>query len=101
MMRAKDDDRSLTGSFAAACERLNEFARSLRSDSRFGVVRTGADIRAYSYGWRLEKWVEAQLRGGELFAVWWIEFGPRADDWITESHIAIDPDAFHLEVSQT
>lgn len=90
-------ERSLTGRFAAACEQLNDFARSLREQAQFVSVRTGADIRFYLPDWRLEKWVEAEIVQGNLWAVWWIDFGPRNDGWIIESHVAVDPDFFHLE----
>jgi hypothetical protein len=36
-------------------------------------ARTGADIRQYESGWRLEKWVEAQLDpAGDLWPAWWL-----------------------------
>ena len=50
--------------FAAACDRLNEYARTLDASRRFFDVRTGADIRNYQSGWRLEKWIEADIQKG-------------------------------------
>lgn len=96
-MLSPNTSDSLTGNFAMACEQLNAFARSLWSDPRFTTVQTGADIRHYASGWRLEKWVEAQLKGGDLCAAWWIEFGPGDAGWKIESSVAINPDDFHLE----
>ncbi len=94
-MKSKGQEPSPTGQFALACEQMNEFARSLRGSSAFGMVRTGADIRHYETGWRLEKWVEAELDKDEgLWAAWWFEFGPREDGWIIESHLAVSPDVF-------
>jgi hypothetical protein len=84
-----------TGLFALACERMNEFARTLRESSRFETVRTGADICYYKNGWRLEKWVEAELSKGEgSWAAWWLELGPHERGWVIESHLAVSPDIF-------
>src|SRR5262249_47664951 len=48
-------------------------------------------------GWRLEKWVEAELDRVEgLWAVWWLEFGPSKDGWIVESHLSINPDVLFI-----
>jgi len=78
-----------------ACEHMNEYARLLRGSSEFESVRTGADIRYYESGWRLEKWIEAELDKDEgLWAAWWLEFGAHEDGWIIESHLAISPDVF-------
>ena len=82
--------------FAQACERMNDFARSLRESGRFHEVRAGADIRSYRNGWRMEKWVEARLHSKEeLWAAWWLEIGPRPDGWMIESSVAVSPDIFH------
>ena len=83
----------IIGLFARACENLNEFARSMRASRRFSNIRSGSDIRYYETGWRLEKWVEAELNEAEgLWAVWWLELGHESDRWILESHLAITPD---------
>jgi hypothetical protein len=83
--------------FAFACEQMNEFAQSLRASSKFGMVRTGADIRNYKNGWRLEKWVEAELNKEQgLWAAWWLESGPREKGWIVESHLAVSPEVFYF-----
>jgi hypothetical protein len=54
-----EQDTLATGHFASVCEKLNAFGRALRESKRFYSVRTGADIRYYENGWRLEKSIEA------------------------------------------
>jgi hypothetical protein len=96
-VRYEEKEPSTTGQFALACEEMNEYARLLRESSLFGTVRTGADIRCYETGWRLEKWVEAELDKDEgLWAVWWLEFGPTKNGWIIESHLGINPDVLFV-----
>ena len=75
---------------------MNEFSRTLRKS--FTLVRTGADIRSYEKrGWRLEKWVEAELDSTEgLWAAWWIEMGATENGWIVESQLAISPDILFI-----
>jgi hypothetical protein len=92
-----ESQQSAIGQFALACEQMNDFARSLRSESVFGTVRTGADIRYYENGWRLEKWIEAELEPSQgLWSAWWLELGPHPDGWIVESSLSISPDALFL-----
>lgn len=87
------------GLFAQACERMNDFARSIRQSSRFGTVITGADIRYYESGWRLEKWVEAELSADEcLWACWWLELGPDPNGWTVSSHLSISHDEFSMDL---
>jgi hypothetical protein len=94
-MPLNEQEPTETGQFALACERMNEFARTFRDSCRFETVRTSADIRYYENGWRLEKWVEAELNKGEgLCVAWWLELGPYERGWIVETHIAISPDIF-------
>ena len=50
--------------FAAACERLIEYGIKLRASGRFFDVRNGAGTRNYQSGWRLEKWIEADINKG-------------------------------------
>jgi hypothetical protein len=96
-MKSEEKEASPTGYFAKACEELNEFARSLSNSSRFGTVTTGADIRYYETGWRLEKWVEAALdKAEELWACWWLEFGATKNGWIIQSNLSITPDGIHI-----
>jgi hypothetical protein len=85
-------------SFAEACERMNSFARALRAQGWFGVIRTGADIRKYESGWRLEKFIEAELNSekGE-WACWWLEIGLRKGQWLISSNISITNSEIHLE----
>jgi hypothetical protein len=94
-MKSREQDSSSTGQFALACEKMNEFARSLRLSLAFESVRTGADIRYYETSWRLEKWVEAEIDGDEgTSAAWWLEFGPHHNGWVVRSHVAVSPDIF-------
>jgi hypothetical protein len=89
------------GSFALACEQLNDFARSLRESSRFATVRAGADIRFYESGWKLEKWVEAELDRDEgSWAAWWLELGPNANGWKLDSHISISHGALLIGMEE-
>lgn len=98
-MNLNEQEPAAIGQFALACERLNEFALRLRESSRFETVRTGADIRYYKNGWRLEKWVEAELSRNEgLWAAWWLELGSLEQGWIIESHLAVSPDIFFAEL---
>ena len=57
--------------FARASEELNAFARSLRE--RGVDATTGADIRMYQDGPKLEKWVEARHSDSESVSCWWLE----------------------------
>lgn len=87
-------ERSAIGLFARACESLNEFARSLRASTLFNNISAGADIRYYETGWRLEKWVEAEIdQHKESGVVWWLELGAgEPGGWLLESHLAITPE---------
>jgi hypothetical protein len=59
---------------AHACERLNDFARTLDRTGRFKSVTTSTDLRSYLTGWAFEKYVEASLPGEDpLTAVWMLE----------------------------
>jgi hypothetical protein len=97
-MISREQESSATGLFAVACEEMNDFARSLRELPQFGAVRTGADIRSYASGWRLEKWVEVQLdQSTGLWAAWWLEVGQHCEGWVVESHVAVGPEVLHLD----
>jgi hypothetical protein len=93
-----EHEESPIGLFAMACERLNDFARSLRKQSVFGNVKSRADIRRYEDGWRLQKWVEAELDPLEgLWAAWWLEVGPSSTGgWIIESSLSVSPDGIFI-----
>jgi len=85
--------------FASACEAMNTFARSLRDLALFTTVRTGADIRYYQSGWRLEKWVEGEIRETpNLWAAWWLELGGSDGDWLVQSHLSIDPEVLFISL---
>src|SRR2546430_896947 len=79
-----------TEAFGRACEQMNDFARSVRESGLFPGVKTGADIRCYDSGWRLEKWVEAEINPSEgLSAAWWLELGPDGDKLVVRSNLSI------------
>ena len=94
-MSDAEPEMTAIGLFAQACESLNEFARSLRASTLFNNVRSGADIRYYETGWRLEKWVEADIDQAKEsdVVVWWLELGAgESGGWLLESHLAITPE---------
>jgi hypothetical protein len=97
-MASKAQEASAIAHFALACERMNDFERSMRNSAIYDAVRSGADIRHYKSGWRLEKWVEAELDGGEgIWAVWWMELECRDGTWIVESHVGVSPSEFSFD----
>ena len=72
--------------FARASEELNAFAKSLREQ---GVnATTGADIRMYQDGPKLEKWVEARQRTSESVFCWWLEMGVLDGDAVISAHVS-------------
>lgn len=76
--------------FACCCEQMNNFARSLREQIGFGDVRTYSDIRQYDTGWRLEKYVEAEIvPNSDQVAAWCIELGRVNDKWIVSSSVNV------------
>lgn len=76
--------------FAHGCEQMNEFARELRQKENFAEVRTGADIRNYDSGWRLEKYVEAEIDAIQGFGVtWWLELGWKDDKWLIGASVSV------------
>lgn len=92
---------SAIGLFARACEDLNEFARSMRESSLFSSVRTASDIRYYQTGWRLEKWVEAEInKAEERWVVWWLELGHESGKWTLESHLEITPEGEFINLNK-
>lgn len=98
MRTAKDIDVGAIRIFAKSCEVINEFARGLREYGVFDSVKTGADIRDYESGWRLEKYVEAVVVPDEGFvAAWWLELGERGGRWVVESNVSVS----HTEIGLT
>lgn len=76
--------------FAQSCEALNSFARELREQGRYGEVRTSADIRTYSTGWRLEKYVEAEIDLDEGYvAAWCLELSRKDGNWLVASSVNV------------
>ncbi len=88
-------------SFAIACERLNDYARELRNAAAFREVTTGNGIRNYTNGWRLEKWLEAELNRDEGWsAAWWLELGGTDGDWLIVSHLSISHSDVFIELRE-
>lgn len=69
------DGFALIHAFAPACERLNELAFRLKYPCVLPGVEftTGADIRLYANGPKLEKWVEATSHAEPNLFCWWLE----------------------------
>lgn len=69
------DGLELIHAFGSACERLNTLAFRLNSPCVFPGVAftTGADIRLYANGPKLEKWVEATSEAEPNLFCWWLE----------------------------
>lgn len=90
--------------FAAACEQLIEYGIKLRASGRFFDVRNGAGIRNYQSGWRLEKWIEADIHkggvaGGGLCVLWWLELGPgNPSGLMLEATLSVDPDHSYINL---
>lgn len=57
--------------FAKASERINDFARLMRERGINAV--TGADIRCYENGAKLEKWIEVENVDASSTFCWWLE----------------------------
>ena len=85
--------------FASSCETLNDYACDLRQRLESVAVRTGADIRRYNNGWRLEKYVEAELepKKGHI-AAWWIDLGFTGDKWAVSSNVSVSHTDIHIEL---
>lgn len=84
--------------FAKACERLNEFARDLRSSSLYANALTSSNIRNYLHGWRLEKYVEAAVQGdSENTASWCLELG-KPEFWSINASVCLAHCGVSLEL---
>lgn len=84
--------------FAKACERLNEFARNLRSSSLYTNALTSSNIRNYLHGWRLEKYVEAVVQGSsEDTASWCLELG-KPELWSINASVCLAHSDISLEL---
>lgn len=95
--------------FAQCCEQINDFARDLRREGIYREVRTGADIRKYESGWRLEKYIEAELDADQGFwLAWWLELGLKDDKWVVSANVSVShsdlfyelPDRFAADEKQ-
>ena len=84
--------------FAMACEKLNDFARSINPPSLFRTGRTFADIRNYASGWRLEKYVEASVWGRkDEIAAWCLELGKK-ERWIVQASVNLAHSEIYMEL---
>lgn len=98
------DDVQLFALFAEACEQLIEYEIKLRASGRFFDVRSGAGIRNYRSGWRLEKWIEADIykggvAGGGFCALWWLELGPgNPSGLMLDATLSVDPDHSYISL---
>lgn len=84
---------------AAVCERLNDFARVLRNDSRLVEVTTSTDIRYYETGWKIEKYVEALLDTENGYAaVWSFELSEEKGAWRIDTNTSVSYGDYDEEV---
>jgi hypothetical protein len=85
--------------FAKACERLNEFARNLRSSSLYANALPSSNIRNYlDGGWSLQKYVEAVVQGSpEDTASWCLELG-KPELWSINASVSLAHSGMSIEV---
>jgi hypothetical protein len=96
-MAPDDSEPFAIGSFARACEEMNDFARSLQSQGIFRVVKPGADICYYDQCWRMQKWVEADLDRWKT-ACWFLELGHNGSEWVVESRVSVSEGDTFIEL---
>lgn len=100
-MSREDHNSLVIEAFAEVCESLNEYAQKLRRVNAFPQVTTGADIRHLVQGWRLRKFVEAQLSASEGFWVGWsIELGGDGNKWVVSSNVSISHTDVFFELDE-
>ena len=98
-MSNQDLNMIVIGAFAKACERLNEYAQELRRRGTFATVTTRADIRYLASGWKLEKFVEAELSAKDgLWAAWWIDLGGTDQLWQVSASLSISHTDIYFEI---
>ena len=87
------------GVFADFCENMNEFSRRLSSQHQNRAVHTGADIRKYAQGWRLEKYIEMPIDdvAGKV-AAWWVELGQEDDKWAVSSSVSVSNTDIYMDL---
>jgi hypothetical protein len=84
--------------FAKACERLNDFSRDLWESSLYVNALTSSNIRNYLQGWRLEKYVEANLQNSPEDSVsWCLELG-KPDHWLIHADVSVAHGGVYMEV---
>ncbi len=88
------------GFVAAALEDLNRFAISLRAEGRFGQTATTTDIRVYSDGWKIEKYVESPIAPSRgILAVWSIEISFELDHWLIACANSVTNGDYYEEIA--
>ena len=100
-MKQVENDLLVIEAFAKACESLNEYAQQLRRDHVFPQVTTSADIRYLKAGWRLSKFVEAELNASECFwAAWSLELGGDGTQWTVSSSVSVSHTDVFFELDE-
>lgn len=85
--------------FAESCERMNEYSRTLDRKKLYRQVTAGANIRRFLSGWKLEKYVEAELSSAEgLWACWWLELGYEEGQWHVSTSVSISHSDTDIEL---
>ncbi len=85
--------------FAKCCEQLNAFARDIGLQWQYGGVRSHADIRYYTTGWRLEKSVEADVCVAEgHVAAWCLELSRASNNWVVSSNVNISHSDIYIDL---
>ena len=88
--------------FAESCERMNDFQRTLDRTNQFRQVTSGSNIRKYLDGWKLEKWIEAELNPLEgLWACWWLELGFENGQWLVHTNVSISHSDTELDLTHS
>lgn len=100
-MNALDYCSKVITIFALFCEQMNAYAQKLRQLDKYKLVKTGADIRQYKDGWRLEKWIEILLNEEKgTWAALWLEMGVIDNAWTITHHLSISHNEFFFEFPQ-
>src|SRR5688572_14292754 len=81
----------LLGRLAAFNDRWLAFERDLNQYSNAVSTRGAIDLRDFSTGWVLERYVEADLASG-VTVCWWIDVQRRNDAWTIHAHVFESPD---------
>ena len=95
----KNNEVSAIELFSNCCELLNTYELELAERWKPIDVKSGADIRKYNCGWRLEKYLEANISPEEgNIATWWIELGYIEGRWVVSSNVNISHTEIYIEL---